>query len=85
MAAGVPVLQPQIGSYPEIIQATGGGILYRPNDSPTLASGLRSLLLDREKIAALSRSGRAAVRKLYSRQSVARKLATVYEKSLELR
>ena len=85
MAAGVPVLQPQIGSYPEIIQATGGGILYQPNNSPTLASGLRSLLLDREKIAALSRSGRAAVRKLYSRQSVARKLATVYEKSLELR
>lgn len=85
MAAGVPVVQPEIGSYSEIIRATGGGLLYSPNDAPTLASNLRSLLLDRKKRAALSRSGRAAVRKLYSQQAVARKLATVYEKSLELR
>jgi len=85
MAAGVPVVQPEIGSYPEIIQATGGGILYRPNDSPTLASSLRSLLLDREKMAALSTSGRRAVEKTYSLEAVARKLATVYRKSMELR
>ena len=85
MAAGVPVVQPEIGSYPEIIQATGGGILYRPNDTSTLASSIRFLLLEKEKWAVLSRSGRAAVRKLYSLQAVARKLATVYKKSLELR
>jgi len=85
MAAGVPVVQPEIGSYPEIIQDTGGGILYRPNDSPTLAAHIRSLLLDREKMAALSTSGRRSVGKIYSLEAVARKLATVYRKSMELR
>jgi glycosyltransferase involved in cell wall biosynthesis len=85
MAAGVPVVQPEIGSYPEIIRATGGGILYRPNDAPTLASGIRSLLLDGEKWAALSAKGRTAARKLYGLEAVAKKLAAVYKKSLELR
>ena len=85
MAAGVPVVQPEIGSYPEIIQATGGGILYRPNNYTTLAARIRSLLLDREKLEALSTSGRRSVRKVYSLEAVAQKLATVYRKSMELR
>jgi glycosyltransferase involved in cell wall biosynthesis len=85
MAAGVPVVQPEIGSYPEIIQATGGGILYRPNDASTLASGIRSLLLDRDRLEALSSTARRAVGKLYSLEAVARQLAAVYKKSLELR
>jgi glycosyltransferase involved in cell wall biosynthesis len=85
MASGVPVVQPDLGAYPEIIEATGGGILYSPNDAPTLAVRLCALLNDRGALKALATRGRESVGRLYSLEKVAQKLATVYEKSLELR
>ncbi|MCJ7581272.1 MAG: glycosyltransferase family 4 protein, partial [Candidatus Aminicenantes bacterium] len=36
LAAGVPVVQPNVGCYPEFIEATNGGILYEPNTSEQL-------------------------------------------------
>jgi glycosyltransferase involved in cell wall biosynthesis len=85
MASGVPVVQPDIGAYPEIIETTGGGILYRPNDATTLAVRLGALLNDRGAVKALATRGRDSVERLYSLETVASKLVTVYEKSLELR
>ncbi|MFW6344786.1 MAG: glycosyltransferase, partial [Halomonas sp.] len=32
MACGVPVVQPDHGTFPELIEATGGGLLCEPND-----------------------------------------------------
>jgi glycosyltransferase involved in cell wall biosynthesis len=85
MAAGIPVVQPDIGSYPEILESTGGGIVYEPNDAPTLAAALKSLLTDRDRAAALGRQGQAAVRATYSLDIVAEKTVAVYRKSMELR
>jgi glycosyltransferase involved in cell wall biosynthesis len=85
LSAGVPVVQPNIGAFPEIVNTTGGGILYQPNDAPTLASALKSLLLDREKTAALGSRGRAAVQRTYGLDTIAKKMVKVYEKSLDLR
>jgi len=69
----------------EIINTTGGGVLYQPNDAPTLASALKSLLLDKEKTAALGLRGRAAVQKKYALDTITKKMVKVYEKSLDLR
>ena len=33
LANGVPVVQPRHGSFPELIEATGGGLLVSPNDA----------------------------------------------------
>ena len=85
LSSGVPVVQPNIGAFPEIINTTGGGVLYQPNDAPTLASALKSLLLDREKTAALGLRGRAAVQKKYALDTITKKMVKVYEKSLDLR
>src|SRR6185503_20548890 len=32
MAAGIPVVQPDHGAFPEVLAATGGGLLHRPED-----------------------------------------------------
>src|SRR5262249_41030309 len=37
LAHGVPVVQPRHGSFPELIEATGGGLLVKPNDAEALA------------------------------------------------
>src|SRR5258707_10030833 len=46
MAQGVPVVQPRHGSFPELIEATGGGILVNSEDPSDLASGIAQLMDD---------------------------------------
>jgi glycosyltransferase involved in cell wall biosynthesis len=41
LANGVPVVQPKHGSFPELIEATGGGLLVNPEDPQDHARSLR--------------------------------------------
>src|SRR4029079_14940235 len=43
MATGVPVVQPRRGSFTEVVQKTGGGILVAPDDPQALADGLHEM------------------------------------------
>ena len=61
MAAGVPVVQPRHGAFPELIGLTGGGTLCEPDDPADLARALDELLLDPGRAQALGASGRTAV------------------------
>ncbi|MCP5113871.1 MAG: glycosyltransferase family 4 protein [bacterium] len=70
MANGVPVVQPRRGSFPEIIQKTGGGILTG-HDPASLAEGLHRVLTDRELAHRLGRAGHDAVREYYSVECMA--------------
>lgn len=47
LASGVPVVQPGIGAFPELLEATDGGYLCNPGDSRDLASKLELLMSDR--------------------------------------
>src|SRR4029079_14474303 len=44
LAAGVPVVQPEHGAFPEMLEATGGGLLHRAEDPQHLAERLHELL-----------------------------------------
>ena len=66
MAGGVPVVQPARGSFTEIIEKTGGGLLVPPGDTDALAQGLLRVLTDRDLAAALSQRGALGVRAHYS-------------------
>ena len=57
-AAGVPVVQPRSGAFPEIVGATGGGILYEPATAEALFAALRDLLSDPDRLSHLSALGR---------------------------
>ncbi len=60
LAAGVPVVQPDHGAYPEWVNVTQGGLLHRPNDAVDLAEKLELLLRDvnlRRKLGAQGRQG----------------------------
>lgn len=46
LASGVPVVQPSIGAFPELVGATNGGYLCIPGDSRDLASKLELLMAD---------------------------------------
>lgn len=80
LAAGVPVAQPRRGAFPELLEATGGGILYEPNDAEALARALGKLLSDDRQRAELARRGRESVVKNFSFERMARETLAVYGK-----
>jgi glycosyltransferase involved in cell wall biosynthesis len=84
MASGVPVIQPRLGAFPEIIQMTGGGVCYEPGDVAGLAGALEDVLLDEAKWRALSRAGRQAVRSSFDVGVTAGIMAGIYKGAMEL-
>lgn len=71
MSQGVPVVQPAHGSFPELIESTGGGILHEPNDAGALAAGLRQMMDDHELRARLGAAARQSVRDRHSDEHMA--------------
>ena len=83
MAHGVPVVQPAEGSYPEIIAATGGGVLYDPKTPDGLVNALQSLLENPDDARRLGRQGREAILAKFNMDRVVRDMTAVYGAALE--
>jgi glycosyltransferase involved in cell wall biosynthesis len=77
LAAGVPVVQPRHGAFPELIEATGGGLLCQPN-STSLAETISGLLNNPDQLRSLSESGRKAVHEKFSVNNMARETAKLF-------
>lgn len=71
LAAGVPVVQPEHGAYPEWVNATEGGILHRPHDSADLAEKLAILLRDAKLRKQLGQQGRQGIFEKFSSEKMA--------------
>jgi glycosyltransferase involved in cell wall biosynthesis len=82
LAAGVPVVQPDVGCYPEFVEATGGGVIFSPNTGEALAAAASSLILDPERVRELGERGNAAVQADFSMDLMARKIVGLYERIL---
>ena len=80
LANGVPVVQPRHGSFPELIEATGGGVLVEPNDAADLAAKLHRLMSDPARRRELGERGRAAVHERFHARRMAEETLAVYEK-----
>jgi glycosyltransferase involved in cell wall biosynthesis len=66
MAQGVPVVQPRHGSFPELIEATGGGLLFEPGVASALAEPLACLMDDAVLRRHLGAQGQARVRESFN-------------------
>ena len=77
-AAGVPVVQPESGAFPEIISKTKGGITYSPDTVQELAATLVRLLEDNSLRASLGKAGRENVLKELSLSRMSEGLSVVY-------
>ncbi len=82
LANGVPVVQPRHGSFPELIEKTGGGLLVNPEDPQDLARGLRQLLDNPRQRQEMGRKGKDAVHQHHSADMMAQKTLEVYGKYL---
>jgi glycosyltransferase involved in cell wall biosynthesis len=78
MACGVPLVQPRRGSFTEIIEKTGGGLLVQPDDPPSLAEGILQISRDSNLAQRLSANGFRGVREHYTAAHMADKLLEAY-------
>ncbi len=82
LANGIPVVQPRHGSFPELIEATGGGILVNPDDPEDLARGLRRLMDNPDERLEMGRRGQDAVKQRFHAEAMAGTTLEVYQKYL---
>lgn len=80
LAAGTPVVLPRHGAFPELIEATGGGLLVEPEDPAALAGALGELMEDVPRRAELGRLGREAVHRGYNDRVMAEATLDVYRR-----
>ncbi len=74
MAAGVPVVLPDHGSFPEIIRETKAGMLYSVDEPSGLVNALSAMLGDTDQAKQFGEQGRAAVHEKYSNDRLAKEL-----------
>jgi glycosyltransferase involved in cell wall biosynthesis len=79
MATGVPVVQPRRGSFTEVVERTGGGLLVAPDDPEALADGLYTLWNDPDERRALADRAFEGVRRLHSVQRSADAQLEIFE------
>jgi glycosyltransferase involved in cell wall biosynthesis len=82
LARGVPVVQPEHGSFPELVAQTGGGVLVPPGDPQALADALADLLRDPVRRLQLAESGRRAVESNLTEEQMANRMLGVYQSLL---
>lgn len=78
MAAGVPVVQPRRGAFPEIVEKTGGGVIVVGDAARALAQTLLELSQDRDRLERIGRRAYDGVREHYSIQRSVDRLLQVY-------
>jgi len=80
LAAGVPVVQPAHAAFPEVVEATGGGVVCPPDDAAALAEAIEGLLLDTERCRALGEAGQRAVHTRFSIETAGDAMLRLFER-----
>jgi glycosyltransferase involved in cell wall biosynthesis len=78
LAAGVPVVQPRHAAFPELIAATGGGLVSEL-EAKSLADKIEELLLDPVRARSLGMAGAAAVRSKFTVAAMAQETLRIFE------
>jgi len=79
MAAGVPVVLPDRGVFPELIGLTGGGLLVPPDDAQALAEAITRLRDDPDEADRLGQAAASGIAQHFSAEEMTRQTLKVYE------
>lgn len=80
LAAGIPVVLPKHGAFPELLAQTGGGQLVPPGDTLAFADAWEALLLDAGQCQALGNAGQAIVREHHGIETAASRTREVFRR-----
>jgi glycosyltransferase involved in cell wall biosynthesis len=79
LANGVPVVLPDHGSFPEIISASAGGLLFEPHNATDLADKLAEILQNPTFANELGQTGRLAVHEKFHATVMANHTKRLYQ------
>jgi glycosyltransferase involved in cell wall biosynthesis len=79
LASGIPLVQPELGAFPEIVNATGGGVIYKPNTAAALAEKLAEVLSNPAKLETMSLAGRKAVEENFDCGKLSERMVEIYK------
>ncbi len=79
MASGVPVVQPALGAFPEIVEISGGGVNYMPNTPSKLSETWAGLLTNPDKLEELSLAGFEGTKEKFNIHNHAAEIIGLYE------
>ena len=78
-ACGVPVVQPRIGVFPELLAEAAGGTLFEPGDAASLAQMIEEFIANRDLGPAMGAAGRQAVLERLHVTRMAEETADVFQ------
>ena len=84
MAAGVPVIQPPHAAFPEIIEATGGGVMTAGLSKDDLAESIGSLLEDKTRLKHTADAAVQSVNQSHQSIHMAKRVLEVYQSVLDI-
>jgi len=84
MASGIPVVQPALGAFPEIVEISKGGIIYQENTPGELAATWEGLLSNPARLQLLSEQAVKGVKENFDIHAQSGKMIELY-KSLSKR
>ncbi len=82
LASGVPVVEPNHGAFPELLERTGGGVLFTPGDREELAAALAGLVGHPERRGRLAEEGHRRVHRDLTAARMAERTLEVYRRVL---
>ncbi|MBI9066533.1 MAG: glycosyltransferase family 4 protein [Salinivirgaceae bacterium] len=83
LASGTPTVQPKLGAFPEIVEATKGGVIFEPNTSEALAEKLHEVLSNKKRIIEMASAGRKSVEEKFNMKQLIQKMIKGYETAME--
>lgn len=78
LAAGVPAVEPSSGVFPELLEITGGGVQFEPNNVEALAAAIEKLLLEPDCAGKLGKQGRDSVFEKFNIEQTAEEILRIY-------
>lgn len=79
LASGIPIVQPNLGAFPEIIEKSRGGVIYHPNTPEALADALHQTLSNEQRVLEMSQKGRKAVEEHFDSGKLIRQMIEIYK------
>jgi glycosyltransferase involved in cell wall biosynthesis len=81
LAAGTPVVVPDHGSLPELVELTGGGMLFRAGSAADLARALLELADHPERAREMGEAGRRSLAGTFTDEAMAAATLDLYRRA----
>ncbi|MBI5541019.1 MAG: glycosyltransferase family 4 protein [Bacteroidia bacterium] len=85
LASGIPIVQPDLAAFPEIVEISKAGAIYKPNTSDALAEKLAEVLSDQTRLNLMSINGRKAIEEKFNLKVSTKRLVEIYENMINFK